>query len=258
MPFMKKNAYQIEHLRAELAAKGETAKLKKLYTNNQPEISDLNTQKFWNNILTSRSSIADQDGMTRDRAYYTARIVPQTVKKLLDIGVGHGWVEELLEQRDIEIHGIDISNETIRQTKERFPKWKKNFKVKSLYKLDYRPSMFDAVLLLEVLEHIPPSKTFVILNMIKKFITPGGYMIVSVPTNEGLEYMQDNPSGHVRMYTVPLLKAELELAGFSVLSIKTFYAFKSHYKLKKFVAKWIMPKRWQPNNIIILAQKNNS
>jgi TolB-like protein len=71
--------------------------------------------------------------------------------------------------------------------------------------------------------------------------------------NEGLEEMKDNPNGHLRMYTEDLITAELRLAGFKVLAVKTLFAFKNFYKVKKIIAR-ILKNRWKPNNIIVLAQ----
>ena len=71
--------------------------------------------------------------------------------------------------------------------------------------------------------------------------------------NEGLEEMKDNPNGHTRMYTEDLIKAELKIAGFSVLDFKTLYAFNNYYQVKKTISK-IFRNRWQPNNIVLLAQ----
>ncbi len=126
--------------------------------------------------------------------------------------------------------------------------------MQSVYKMNYLSSFFDAIFALEILEHIPPSKIFNVLEDIKKFLKMNGILIVSVPANEGLEKMNSNPSSHVRDYTKELISAELKLAGFDILDIKELYAFKNLYFFKKLIAK-IFKKKWKPNNIIIKARK---
>lgn len=248
---MKISSFEIEHKRTKLATNKKFSALRKFYSLKYPEITDLNSASFWDKRQSLREPLAKQDAMTRERVNIAANYLPNFVKQILDIGIGHGWLEERLEKKDIKFHGNDISPKTIKNIKARF---KGNFAVKSIYNLSYKKNNFEAVFLLEVLEHIPPSKTFQVLESIRKLLLPGGYFILSVPTNEGLEQMPNNPSGHVRMYTVPLITAELEMSGFRVLKVKTLFAFNKYVVLKKFIAQ-IVKNKWQPNDIVILAKK---
>lgn len=246
--------YQTEQHRNELATLGKLQELKKTYTSKYPEIRDENSARFWNHRLANHEELHQQDGMTQDRIKIAARFLPQYADRVLDIGIGHGWVEELIVKRNIEIYGNDISDQTIKNLKNRFQGF---FSVQSLYKLHYKKQFFDAIFLLEVLEHVPPSKTLRVLKKIRNLLKPHGCLILSVPTNEGLDVMPDNPNGHVRMYTIPLIRAELELCGFKVINLKTLYAFRRNYTLKKLLA-YIWRNRWRPNNIVVLAQKIDS
>jgi 2-polyprenyl-3-methyl-5-hydroxy-6-metoxy-1,4-benzoquinol methylase len=247
------DAFGIEKARQKIAEKNEKRKLKSLYNNSFAEINNLNTAKFWNTVWKQMNPLKAQDGMTQDRVKTAANFIPKSAKQILDIGAGYGFIEELLQNRDINLIGTDISDESVQTLKNRF---KGKFKKESIYSMNYEPRTFDTVLLLEVLEHIPPSMTFSVLKTIRKILKPHSYFILSVPTNEGLEKMSDNPNGHMRMYTPQLISAELEIAGFKVLKMKTFTAFKSHYTIKKFIAK-IIKYKWQANDIVILAQKTS-
>jgi 2-polyprenyl-3-methyl-5-hydroxy-6-metoxy-1,4-benzoquinol methylase len=249
---MKLSPFGVEYRRQHLAQEGKLKELKDTYSKSLPEISDLNTRPFWNERLEVRTPLAQADGMTQKRAKTVAKWLPRSVESLLDIGIGAGWVEELLEKRNLKLYGTDISDATIKNVGNRFKDGK--FWVENLYDLPTKDHViYDAVLLLEVLEHVPPSKTFGVLKNIKSVLRPNGWLIVSVPTNEGLDHMSDNPNGHVRMYTVPLLHAELALAGFRVRQTKTLYAFPNLYRLKQLIAS-IWRSKWKPNNIIVLAQ----
>jgi len=243
--------FEIEKNRQKIAETANLEKLKTTYSNNLPEINDLNTAPFWDERLNKKHTLQMEDGMTQERIKAAFEFLPMTVKKVLDIGVGYGFIEEMLSSRrsSLEFYGNDISDIAIEYIKSRFPG---KYKVESVYTMEYPKEFFDAVFLLEVLEHITPSKTFVVLGKIKKVLKKSGYFILSVPMNEGLEHMKNNPNGHVRMYTPQLITAELKIAGFEVMKYKTIYAFPSMYWLKSQIAKvW---KRWKPNNIIILAR----
>jgi 2-polyprenyl-3-methyl-5-hydroxy-6-metoxy-1,4-benzoquinol methylase len=250
---MKKSPFRVEEERARLAAKGKLSELRRMYSTHMPEIPDLNSATFWDERLIKRMPLSKQDGMTQDRARLAARLVPMSARNILDIGIGPGWVEELLEHRGIDLYGTDISEETIKNMKQRFPK--DHFSVESLYDLHRQKRKYDAVIMLEVLEHVPPSRTFKVLHDIYSILNDNGHFILSVPMNEGLETMSDNPNGHVRMYTEPLIKSELQITGFTVIRTTTLYAFPTLYMLKNLLAKTILSNHWKPNNIVVLAQK---
>ncbi len=65
----------------------------------------------------------------------------------------------------------------------------------------------------------------------------------------------ENPNAHVRIYTPDLIKAELRIAGFKILKEKRLYAFHNFYGLKTLIAKHLLPRKFNQNNIIVLAQK---
>lgn len=246
----RSNPYKTEKGRQILSKKRKLDYLKKTYNLKFAEIENLNTSRFWDNKLEKAQYLKDQDGMTKDRVKTAFRYVPKNSIKVLDIGIGSGFIEELLSKRkEIDIYANDISPKTITNVKNRF---KGIFKVESLYNMTYPDDFFDSILMLEVIEHIPPSKTFHVLTKIKKILKNEGSLIISVPMNEGLETMNSNPSGHVRMYTQDLIKSELELCSFKVIKEKTIYAFSNFYILKTFISKII--KKWKPNNIVILAK----
>ena len=178
--------------------------------------------------------------------------MPKNVNTILDIGAGYGYIENLISKnKNIKIYGNDISKNAIKNLKRRF---NGNFKLESVYRMKYKPKMFDVIFMLEMLEHIPPSKTFIVLEDVKRFLTKNGSLIISVPTTEGLEKMKDNSNGHVRMYTKDLITAELKIGDFEVVSIKTLSAFRNLYTLKKLIAK-VLKSKWEPNDIILVAKK---
>jgi len=132
------------------------------------------------------------------------------------------------------------------------------FKKSNILKIPFEEGYFDVVIVLEVLEHIPPSKTFLALTELKRVMKKGATLIVSVPLNEGLKEMVNkgiNPNGHVRVYAPELIVAELKIARFKVKRKIFLFAFKEMYFIKKLLQKSILRKRWKPNNIIIFANK---
>ena len=253
-PICKKctvNPFEVEKCRQILAQIGNLKTLKEMYISSMAEIETLNTPAFWNKKLDKIFYFKDQDGMTKERIKIAFGFIPKDAKRILDVGAGYGFIEEFLSAyKNIEIFGNDISDNAVNNLKKRF---KGNFRVESIYQMSYPKSFFDVVIMLEILEHVPPSKIFNILGKIRKFLKKDGAVIISVPTNEGLDKMTDNPNRHARMYTDYLIKSELEISGFKVIQLKSIYAFKNLYKLKKTIAIFLR-NRWLPNDIIVLAK----
>lgn len=244
--------YSIEKTRQKLAAQGDLKKLKALYKSSLPEIKDLNTSKFWDDIYSEQKGVTCQDSMTKDRIKAIASFMPHGKQKVLDVGAGPGWILELISKdKHKKIYACDFSEVVVEWLKKQF---KGNFSIQSVYNLKYTKNSFDVVLALELLEHVRPSKIFKLLKSINGLLKNDGVFIVSVPMNEGLEDMSHNLNGHVRMYTEDLIKAELEIAGFKILKSKTFYAFENYYKQKKIISKFVK-NRWKPNNIALKIVK---
>lgn len=247
-----KKAFSLEFKRQKLAKERKYSDLKNLYSSHLPEIKDLNKPIFWNEIFSNETLNEMDYGMVRDRVSTAVSYIPDKKRvSMLDIGAGMGYVEDLISKKNnIDVYANDFSDVSIQNLKK---KHKGNFKKMSIYSLKYSVNFFDVVLILEVLEHIPPSKIFNVLHSINKIIKRNGFLIVSVPMNEGLERMKDNPNGHVRMYTKELIFAELEMAGFKIKKYKLLYAFNSYYNLKSLIARYF--KTHNPNVIVIKAQK---
>ena len=73
---------------------------------------------------------------------------------------------------------------------------------------------FDAVLLLDVLEHLDDD--LAALRDIRAAIAPAGLLVVAVPANPALWSRHDVLNQHRRRYTAPGLRALLDSAGYSV------------------------------------------
>lgn len=252
--FCKRNQFKVEECRQILASTNKLQELKRMYGSIFPEIKNLNTSSFWNQKLHTTISFAKQDGMTKERVITAFSYIPKTTKKILDIGAGYGFLEEVLSKNNYshEVYGFDISRKAINNLKKRF---KGNFITGSIYDPPYKNNYFETICALEVLEHIPPSKIFFVLQKIKNLLRSKGIFILSIPLNEDLKFKKENPSGHLREYTKDLIMAELSLAGFRVVQYKELFAFSSLYRLKSIFQKWVFRNRWKPNDIVIKAIK---
>lgn len=247
-----KNQFKIEKCRQILAESSDLFSLRKLYRKSLPEIKNVNTEEFWNAKFISIQNFNNQDPITKDRIRTAASLIPRNAKKILDVAAGYGFLEEHIfhHRKDISsgLYGFDISSNSVRLLNKRFGD---RFKRGSVYKPPFGKGSFDVVLALEILEHIPPSKVFAVLGVLKQLLIKRGILILSVPLNENLELRGDNPSGHLREYTSSLILAELKLEDIVVDDYKEFYAFNKFYQLKNIFRHVIPWKIWKSNNIVI-------
>lgn len=251
-----KDPFRAEELRAVLAEKMKLNDLKKTYRKSFTEIKDINSPEFWNRLL-ERDRIKEQNSpIVGDRIKIVLRMIEKLKGRLLDVGFGHGFIEERLSTGDaFDLYGIDISQRAVKRLKRTI---NGDFKMGSILEIPFTDNFFDVILALEILEHIPPHNTFRAIKELYRVLKVGGNLIVSVPLNEGLEEMyrdRINPSGHVRVYTPELIKAELKIARFKIRQERYLFAFKDLYWFKNLLRRTLFKNRWQPNNIILHAIK---
>jgi 2-polyprenyl-6-hydroxyphenyl methylase/3-demethylubiquinone-9 3-methyltransferase len=103
------------------------------------------------------------------------------LKKLniLDIGCGGGMVSEPLARLGATVTGIDGAEELIRiaQDHAKAEKLKIDYRAVLTDKLLAERKTYDAILALEVLEHVPDPSEFV--SQISRLLKPGGMVIFS-------------------------------------------------------------------------------
>ncbi len=131
------------------------------------------------------------------------------IQRALEIGCGRAVARGMLE-RDlgVPVDGCDLNSAGMETAQ---PGLGRLF----FYDIfDQEPSMlgrYDAVFLLDVLEHIEDDKSF--LEAALRHLRPGGVMIVNVPASMSLYSRYDTVAGHVRRYRGATLGRVFREAG---------------------------------------------
>ena len=227
-------AFELEYFRDGLARKGKLREFKNTYKKGNPEIPNINSGEMGDHL---NEDINIQDNpMAYDRIKSLVNYIKGDEINILDYGFGQGAIEaELYKTKEhVNLVGIDISQKSVSKAKLKYKKWK-FIKISPTNNFILPIDSFDYILCSEVLEHISPSITFSLLSMFRKSLKRNGFLLISIPLNEGLENMINigkNPNAHTRLYTPEIISKELMITGFKIMKSEFLYAFHKYYYLK--------------------------
>lgn len=151
-------------------------------------------------------------------------LAPQS--RVLDYGCGAGYLMPHLLKAGHDVWGGDISDKVIGDVVKTISSDAKFHGVHPFETLKGRVS-FDAVTLLEVVEHLDDAALTAVTNDVYELLRPGGVLIVTTPNDERLEdQMVYCPISdvtfhrwqHVRSWTKDSLPAHLRKSGFTIVS----------------------------------------
>lgn len=134
---------------------------------------------------------------------------PQTGDvKILDFGCGSGILVGELQGRGYNAFGVDVSDEAVEFGRMQGVK---NLDIQSGEFLGYPNDYFDAVLSMDVLEHLEDESWAI--KEISRVAKPQGRVIVTVPAYKFLWGIQDEVAHHYRRYNLAEIKQRLVSDG---------------------------------------------
>lgn len=148
---------------------------------------------------------------------------------VLDVGCHSGTFTSRVIHKigSQKIYGVDISHSAIDLAKKRLPKG--NFQVADAAELPFKDNFFDAVICLEVLEHVDdPLKA---ISEIKRVLKRDGYAVMLVPTDNNLfkwvwflwtMYYPVWRHAHVQSFSGKNLENVVKKVGLKLEKVKTF------------------------------------
>jgi len=127
-------------------------------------------------------------------------------KEVLDAGVGEGYGAAMLASSSARVVGVDLEPDVIEHAASRYPSVR--FQTADLLALPFPERSFDAVVSLQVIEHLHRPREFV--SECARVLRPGGVLVLSTPNRltfspEGIR----NPF-HTVEFSPPELRALIE------------------------------------------------
>jgi SAM-dependent methyltransferase len=148
-------------------------------------------------------------------------ILPGRDLKLLDVGCGAGNMIHHLSRYG-GVRGVEMDPRPVAVARQR------GYDVDqgdATQKLAYDDASFDAVTVLDVIEHNEDDRS--ILCEVHRVLKPGGHVVVTVPAFMWLWSHNDDINAHIRRYTAGELRRKLQAAGFRVrrMTYNNFFVF---------------------------------
>lgn len=116
------------------------------------------------------------------------RWLPPHVDRLLDVGCASGYFTIHLARRAGVTWAVDVNPTDLLTARQAYAGPALRFQAASATALPFPPTTFDAVTMLDVLEHVPDDRTA--LAEVCRVLRPGGVFILSVP-HQGLLTVAD-------------------------------------------------------------------
>lgn len=232
-------------------------------------------KNFWDYTLRS----PEEYFTYKHGAEVVRQIAPHLKKgnKVLDFGCGPGYLLDKLLAAGFHAAGLDTSVDTLQTVRERFNGrhgFQGAFDQTRLLESDLR---FDAITIIEVIEHLYDEQLEGLFHLIRKLLNPDGQVVLTTPNEENLEdfYILCPTTNqlfhrwqHVRSWSASSLVEYLEHQGFVVVScFTTNFSISLHPEhskhpvkdrlraVKRIVKHAIKPSRKQPHLVAIAQPK---
>jgi protein-L-isoaspartate O-methyltransferase len=131
--------------------------------------------------------------------FMKAQVRASGARRILDIGCGIGWSShELASVPSVEfVHAIDLSSALIETARRLFPSRKVAYETIDVLSLTGASlGAFDAVIMLDVYEHIPCAARPAFHKALMQLISPTGCLLLTCPTIAHQEHLRtNNPEG---------------------------------------------------------------
>jgi SAM-dependent methyltransferase len=140
-------------------------------------------------------------------------------RRLLDIGCSTGALLDVARQGGWQVEGLEVGKASSRYAREQLGL---TIHTSLLEEFDGGPESYDAVVMLEVLEHLPsPSDA---LRRLRRWIRPGGLFLLSTPNFDSLFrrlhgerwWVVNCEDEHIMLFSPSTLRALLRRFGFRI------------------------------------------
>jgi ubiquinone/menaquinone biosynthesis C-methylase UbiE len=144
--------------------------------------------------------------------------------KVLNIGVGSGYLESLLKARDVDVYCLDPSASSVRRMNEQVV-MEGHARQGYSHENPFPDLFFDVVIMTEVIEHIQKDHLDATILEVRRVLKSGGRFVGTVPYKENLRSnevfcpncsMEFHRWGHLHSFDLDSVRTLLERNGMTV------------------------------------------
>lgn len=191
-------------------------------------------QNFYESYWSNPDAEFHQDPTTPQRwakALSVLKSNEMPIRHVLDLGCGAGRFVALLSEQGFQAEGMDISTAVVEHARKSFPHLLFQEHAADVAKWPYSDGSFDAIVSLDVFEHLLDVRTAAIEA--RRVLRRGGRLVLSVPYHGLLKNMAlvlfnfeghfDVQGAHIRFFTTKSMRRLLSSTGFTVLSSRLWF-----------------------------------
>jgi len=143
----------------------------------------IDENKILKNIETGYDQMADKFSSTRNFFWRDLSFIGDYAKakdKIFDFGCGNGRILEILQDKNIQYWGADVSRKLINLAKTKYPQFKEHFsKIEVEESLPFKENFFNLVFSIAVFHHFPPKYQKKKIKEIYDLLKPDGKIILT-------------------------------------------------------------------------------
>ncbi len=190
----------------------------------QPSKDDI--KSYYDNFLDRLKRDHERENPRHTRVKQALKAIIKPGMKVLDIGCGTGITTIFMGELGARVVGVDISGKLIEFAKNHslhLPDVK--YMVEDITRLSLE-ERFDAVTIIDSLEHIPQHEFNVVLDVITKHCSEDAIIYLNIPDGRFQQYMKDNHPDKLQIidesYAPDFLIASFKKVGFQVCKASIF------------------------------------
>ena len=143
-------------------------------------------RKFYDNFIPRLvKDYIYGNARTEAAIIHATKWIPETAKHILDVGCGIGWTTYEIKKAfpDAYIAGIDLNDNNIEIAKRLFGDYGIEYSADDITQWsDKQDKQYDAIVMIDVYEHISVENRKVFHQVLAKSLSPDGYIIMTFPS----------------------------------------------------------------------------
>lgn len=152
--------------------------------------------------------------------------LPKTIRNVLDLGCGDGYLSWLIAQKGYRVTGLDLSSNRLKKFGKVAQKREISQVIGDVTHTCFADESFDQIVCSEVMEHIENYQN--VVSEAYRLLRSDGRFIVTVPYKEKLKTIlcphcqtSFHEHGHLHSFDKDKLSSVLKDAGFTILTART-------------------------------------